>query len=123
LGRADSVIEQNFQVGSRTFRRQVLARMIDQDPPHHLRGDREKVRPILPGDAVLSHQAHVRLMHERRRLQRVIGSLTAQIRTRPQLELPIHDGHQPIPRLKIAAVPRTQQMADGRFDRLYEVGL
>jgi hypothetical protein len=33
----------------------MTARVVDQNSPHHLRGDAEKLRAILPGDPVLTH--------------------------------------------------------------------
>jgi hypothetical protein len=37
-----AVIQQHFQVGARTLRCLGFTCVIDQDPAHHLRGDREK---------------------------------------------------------------------------------
>jgi hypothetical protein len=47
--------------------------MIHENAPHHLRRDTEKLRPILPGDAVLIDQPQVRFVNECGRLQGMFG--------------------------------------------------
>jgi hypothetical protein len=56
--------------------------VVDQDPTHHLRGHREEVIPVLPPRALLRNQPDVRLMDERRRLQRVSAAFSSEICTR-----------------------------------------
>ena len=46
----------------------MFACVINQNAPHHPRGNAEEVGTVLPGDAVLSHQPQVRLVDERRGL-------------------------------------------------------
>ena len=50
-------------------------REVHQDMPHHLCGDTEELRAILPFDLIRADQTHVRFMHQRRSLEGVIGPL------------------------------------------------
>jgi hypothetical protein len=70
---AKPIVERDPQPSAGSLRRLVLARVIDQDAPHHLRGDAEEVGSVLPGNAVLSNEAQVGFMDESRRLQRVVA--------------------------------------------------
>ena len=83
----------------------MFAGVIDEDAAHHLRRHREEVRAILPGDAVLPHEPHERLVNQRRGLQRVVGPFAAQIRAGPSLQFAVDDRHQVVARLQIAAAP------------------
>ena len=56
--------------------------MIDQNSTHGSRGDREEVCTILPVDRVISGEAHEGLVDERGGIQRVTGTLTAQVDAR-----------------------------------------
>ena len=58
----------------------MLARVVDQDAPHHLRGDAEEVRATLPGDAILAGEPEVRLVDQGGGLQRVVRPFAAKIR-------------------------------------------
>jgi hypothetical protein len=49
--------------------------VVDQNPPHDLRRDPEKVRPALPIDRVMLHQPDKGLVYQRRGLQGMIDSL------------------------------------------------
>jgi hypothetical protein len=86
--------------------------VIDQDPPHGLRRHAKELRPVDPRHARLPHQAHVRLVHERGRLQCVIAALAPQVRRGPFAKLPVDEGDQILLRLKIAPGPLLQQMTD-----------
>jgi hypothetical protein len=37
--------------------RHAPARLVDEDAPHHLRGDGEELRPVLPLGVVLAHES------------------------------------------------------------------
>jgi hypothetical protein len=52
---------------------------IDQDAPHHLTRHPEELPTVLPHDPPLIDQSHIRLVHERRRLQRVPAAFAAQL--------------------------------------------
>jgi hypothetical protein len=60
----------------------VLSGVVHQDPTHYLSSDTEEVCTVLPFYVALVDQLHVSLMNQRRRLQRVVSSLAAQIAPR-----------------------------------------
>jgi hypothetical protein len=62
-----------------TFLALPVAGELHQDPSHHLRCDSEEVRAIPPFDSIDVDQPQVRLVDQRRRLQRMIGPLLAHI--------------------------------------------
>jgi hypothetical protein len=57
----------------------LAPRMVDEDPPHHLRGDGEKMPTILPIDLALTEQLDVRLTHHCRRLHAVLAPFARQL--------------------------------------------
>jgi hypothetical protein len=57
----------------------LIAAVIDEEPPHRLRPEREPMGPPLPLDTAIVLEAKPRLVNERRRLQRVILPLASQI--------------------------------------------
>src|SRR5215510_10856209 len=62
---------------------------IHQNPPHQLRRHAEKVRAILPLHLPDIHQLQVDLVDERRRLQRVIGTLCRHVTARYAVQLSV----------------------------------
>ena len=87
------------------------ARVIDEHPPHHLRGDAKKVRAVLPGDALLPDQLEVDLVHERGRLKGVSGGFVTQEARGLLSQLAIDERQQIIACLQVALAPRAQQSA------------
>jgi hypothetical protein len=53
--------------------------MIDEDPAHQLRRNTEELRTVLPRRASLIDQAHVQLVHEGSRRERVVGTFSPQL--------------------------------------------
>jgi hypothetical protein len=90
----------------------MRARVIDQDPSHHLRRHAEEVRSILPADPLLTDQPEIRLMDQSGRLQRVIPTLVAQVAGRPPPELSIDQRQQIVPRLEVSPAPGPNEIAD-----------
>jgi hypothetical protein len=66
-----------------------MTAMIDEEPAHGLGGEREPVRPSLPLDDPFFLQLQPGLVHERRRLQRVIAALSAQVAARDTTQFPV----------------------------------
>jgi hypothetical protein len=57
----------------------MTASVIDQNPPHDLRCDPEKVGAALPIDRVMLHQLDKGLVDQRRGLQSMIDSLPPHV--------------------------------------------
>ena len=69
-------------------------RVIDEHAAHHLRGDAEEVRAVFPRDAALRQQTDVRLVDDRRRLQRLPAALAAQVAGGEPAKLALHALHE-----------------------------
>jgi hypothetical protein len=93
------------------------ARVVHEDAPHHLRGDAEEVGAVLPLHAALVHQAQVGLVHERRRLERVLRGLAAHRPRRAPPQLGVHLGQQPVASCLIAGPPGDEELGDVRARR------
>ena len=71
-------------------------------------------RAVLPGGAVLLHQAKPRFMHERSGLQRVTRSLAVKLDRRHASQLGVDERHERVSRSRIALLPLMQQLCDLR---------
>jgi hypothetical protein len=71
-----------------------------------------KVCAILPGDAFLANEPEICLVDECRRLKSVFGPFAPKIRRRALPEFGVDQGHQFLPRVKVALPPRLQQATD-----------
>ena len=87
----------------------MRAGVIDQDAPHHLTRDAEELPAVLPHHPPLIDQPHIRLVHERRRLQRVPAAFAAQLPGRPAAQLLIHDRHELVAGGAVACGPGMEQ--------------
>ena len=90
----------------------ALTRVIHEHPPHHLCRDGEEMRTSLPLHALLADEADKSLVHERGRLQGVVGPLAPQVCSGASPELAVDDLCEGIARLDVAARPRLQQPGD-----------
>jgi hypothetical protein len=90
------VIEAEVDRTATAFLAVSVACELDEDPSHHLRRQSQKVRPILELDAIDVDQPEVRLVHQRRRLQRMIRSLLAHVTLCQTMELVIDERHEPV---------------------------
>jgi ribosomal-protein-alanine N-acetyltransferase len=87
-------IERHVDALAAAFAGAALSRMVDEDLAHRSRGVGEKVGPILPARSRLPEEAHVGLVDERGRLERVAGSFLAHIAARQAAELGVHQLEQ-----------------------------
>ncbi len=87
----------------------VGARVIDEDAAHHLRGDAEEVRAVLPLHLRLIHEPHVRLVDERGGLQRVADALLAQVARGEAPQLAVDDGQQVVEHPAVAVRQADEQ--------------
>ena len=113
-GSLDRGVQRQRRQRPAAFQPMRRSRVIDQNAAHQLRGDPEKVRPILPLHVPLVDQLEVGLVHERGALERVIGALAREIPAGNRPELPVDERHQPFERLRAAILPLDQQLGDLR---------
>ncbi len=59
-------------IGAPSFLSMAGSRIIDKNPSHQSRRDREKMKPALPIDIAKFGQTQVSFIHERGRLQRMV---------------------------------------------------
>ena len=84
-------------------------RVIDQDVPHNLCGDGEEVGPILPFDFLLSSQAQIGFVNQRRGPKCVAVALSLDITMRDAPQLVIDQRSQFVERRPVALAPLNQQ--------------
>jgi hypothetical protein len=88
--------------------------VVDEDAAHDLRGDGVEVRAALPPGlrAVLPGEPQVRLVDERRRLERVARPLAAHLPARDAAQLGVDERGQPVERRGVAPAPVREQLRD-----------
>ena len=74
---------------------------LDEDLAHRVGGNGAEVRAILPAVRPVLHQAQVRLVDETGRLQRLPGTLAAQVVGREPPQFLIDDRQQRVERLPV----------------------
>ena len=84
--------------------------MIDEDAPHHLRGERVELLPVIEGRLILLHQPQPGLVDERRGLQRMAAPLAPEERVGDLPQLAVDDRRQRIERGAVAVGPPRQEM-------------
>jgi len=92
-------------------------RIVQENPAHQPRGDREKVRAVAPVDAPLIDELHIRLVDERGGLKHVIAPLAREMPRRDDAQLVVDERHQPVERLAVASLPLLQQLGNLRRRR------
>ena len=104
-----------LQIEARRFAATLFAgfaaSIFHQNPPHRLRSNAEEMRAVAPRH-LLINQLHIRFIHQRRSLQRMIVAFAAQIVMRQLVQFVIHQRHQFIARDLIAIAPGNQQLRD-----------
>ena len=93
----EAFVEGDARLGAAALERAARPRPLDQNLAHRVRSDGAEVRAVLPPPGPVLHQPQVGLVDQGRRLQRLSGTLAAQI-ARPQA----------------AAAPRTRSAAAHR---------
>jgi len=87
----------------------VGPRVVHEDTAHHAGSDAEEVAAILPLDASLVDETQIRLVHQRRRLQRVIGPLAAKMGAGQPAQLVIDEREKLFLDGRVAAAPLGEQ--------------
>ena len=81
----------------------MLARVVDENPAHDPRGDRENLRAVLQSDASLIHEPQIRLVDEPRGAQRVTVAFATKLPLGDRGELVVNERDELVPRRRIAA--------------------
>ncbi len=98
-------------------------REVDKDAAHQPGGHRQKVRAVLPVDALHVDETQIGFVHQRRRLQAVTGALAGHATLRDAVQLAVDERNQLLERGVITAVPVHEQAGDVREHRLFRGGL
>jgi hypothetical protein len=88
---------------------------IDQNAPHHPRGRREEVRPVVPVDRSPIEQPEVRLLHQLGGLPAAIAALIRQDPACDVTELLLDEGRQSREGVLVTVTPRLQKTCQIRF--------
>src|SRR5262249_7566180 len=77
---------------------------------HHLSRQREEVGPVPPFDAIDIDQAEVRLVYQRRRLERMIRSLPSHVTSGQPVELTVQQRNQSLASGLVALAPHPEKL-------------
>ena len=94
------------------FLRSAIARVVDQDAPHHARGQAEEIGAAGPALDLLHDEAQVGLVHQCSRLQRMAGTLARELAAGQALELVVDNGKKRVQRGGITGPRCTQLLRD-----------
>jgi hypothetical protein len=84
-------------------------RMINENPAHHLRGQREKLGPVFPRQVSLVDKSKIRFVDERGRLQRVARPLASEVGASPSAQILIQQREEAIACGLIPSAPGLKQ--------------
>ena len=70
--------------------------MVHEYEPHRARGERQEVRAVVPTDGIALGQAQVRLVDDRRRVQRIGRAVPRPVAVRESAQLVVDDGIEDI---------------------------
>jgi hypothetical protein len=93
--------ERHSQRFAGTLRRRAGARMVDEDPPHHSRRQREEVRTALPVNLSLPQQPQIGFVHQRGRLECVALAVMTKLACGALPELTVDERQQLLLRVLI----------------------
>ena len=76
--------------------------MVDDNPPHQLRGDGEKMPAVLPVHRPLGEELEVGLVDDGRRVEPVVAPLAGELARGQDFELVVDDRHEAVERFPVA---------------------
>ena len=86
--------------------------MVHQDVPHHLCGDAEKMRAVLPLGRLLANQAQIGFVYECGALKSVIGALVPEMAAGQTAQFIVNDRYERFARFLISSTPIRKQPAN-----------
>src|SRR5690349_4815646 len=91
---------------------QLTPRVVDENPPHQLRGNREEVSAVLPVHFSLGEQLDVSLIDDGGGLQPVVAPLARQLPRGNRPEFLVDDRDQAVERLTVPVFPLVKDACD-----------
>jgi hypothetical protein len=86
-------------------------RIVDENPPHNLGGDRKKVSAVLPADSPCVHKAKIRFIHEGGGLDGPLRVLSSHLPMSQSPEFLVHQRSKPIQSRLVALTPGSKKRA------------
>jgi hypothetical protein len=83
--------------------------VVYENPAHHLRRQRKKMRAAPPVDFSLADESQIRFVHKRRRLERVVFAIATQLARGALPEFLVDERQQLFLRFPIARRPQAEQ--------------
>ena len=71
----------------------MSARVIDENAPHQLGRDAEKLCPVSPARAVLAHELQVGLIYQGSRLERVFTAFPSKVGPSQAMQFVVDERH------------------------------
>ena len=107
-----SVLERDGTVVTAALQARACPRVIHQNAPHRLRGDRKEVVAIRGGELALVQQPEVDLVDERCGRKRVTGRLAAELSPSHLTQLVVNERYESLQRFTIAGAPPREPLRD-----------
>jgi len=110
--RRNGVVQLERQFTFSPFLPQLSARVIDEDTPHQLRGNREEMPTILPVDLALAEQLHVGFVDDHRGLEAIVAPFAREMARGQRVQLVIDQRDEPVERVLTAVLPFAQEASN-----------
>src|SRR5688572_28058067 len=94
---------------------QMAARVVNENPAHHLSRDGKKMCAAVPLDASLIDKPQECLIYQRRGLQSVAPVLAVHIAMSQPVQLAVNDRHHALKRRLVAPAPVQKHLSDGQL--------
>ena len=107
---AHRLVERESDFRPAALLRPLHPRVVDEDAAHQVGGDGEEVGAALPRHVLRVHQPEVRLVDERRGLERVTGALAPEVARRLEAQLLVDERDEPVERLPVTAPPLLKEL-------------
>src|ERR1017187_7153434 len=86
-------------------------RMINQNAPHELGRNREKMDAMLPLRVLVIHQPHIGFVNQSGGLQALTGAFSFHVSSREAMEFAINDGRKLVERCSIPVTLGSKQLS------------
>ena len=106
------IVQAQMRLAVSSLDSQPTSSVIDEDLAHRQRGHREKMHAVLPELRLLLDQSKVSFVHQRGRLQRMVGAFPTHVPDRQAVELVVDERDQLRFSALFASAELHQQLGD-----------